>query len=220
MLSSSGSFSSFGPLLGYGSKTKLIFTMGIGGMRLAIRNSRSHNGITSSNERKSCPVLDTCPRYSVVHPEEHSSDTRIAVFGGIGTEGTSLDEGGLMGPCSKICNGVFGGEWLTISCRGSQYTIWRCWDRLTAGLVTISGMGLGPGVPKGKSVACLREALPKARKRPIKPLPPGVLGVCGDCGSMVFGVKPGAPQPEKSSGDGGIGPGVTDIDGRRPFNEK
>ena len=81
-----------------GSRTKLTFVTCRAGILFCKRHSSSHRGIASSSSRTSKPVLDTCPRYMVSQPDEASSEITIDMFGGIGSVGASLDEGGLIGP--------------------------------------------------------------------------------------------------------------------------
>ena len=142
MFSSSGSCSSLGPLLGYGKRTKLIFTIGIGGMRFTRRYSNSHMGIASSKARRSLPVLETCPLYTVCQPDDVSSEINIAVFPGMDKEGTSLEDGKLNGPWSKTCRGVFGSGWLIFSyITRVSFVHTEAVFELTDGVAARSGVG-------------------------------------------------------------------------------
>lgn len=61
----------------------------------------SHIGIASSRVRTSPAMLDTCPLYRVVHPDRASSEIMMDVFEGMGSEGASMEDGGLIGPESN-----------------------------------------------------------------------------------------------------------------------
>ena len=207
----------------YGSSTKLIFVICVAGTLFCSRHSSSHSGIASSSARASCPVLDTCPRYSVSHPAGASSEIRIAVCGGMGTLGVSLDDGGVMGPESKTCAAVFAAGWAADS-----YQVFRreqgeppidavrtgiLETRLTPELAPAGAAAAASpdGAAPAVSLAWRFVLFPNALMRPIK-LP--IVGVLGDC--IPSSAPPPAapptlfpPHPEKSSG---VGVGAVEVD--------
>ena len=109
------------------------------------------------------------------------------MVGGKWCSGASAVAGGLRGPDSRSCSGVFG-----ISTREDA-------SAERAGAVSV--VGVTSDVDAGVSLMGLL-VFPKFFSRPMSPPPPGVLGVCGSVFELELAdVEPG--QPKKSSGDPG-----------------
>lgn len=101
---SSGSASSPGFFVGYGSRTKLSFTTCSVGVLFASKYSSSHIGIVSSKVCTSVAVLATVPRYVVRQLGGASSEMISDVSGGSANEGASADDGGVSGFRRMVCN--------------------------------------------------------------------------------------------------------------------